>query len=389
MSQPQLPKDFGFGEDEEMLRDLARKLLSDELPIEKLRQLVAADPSATYEEGQRPPWDEALWKQCIELGWSGLAVPESEGGADLALAGIVGLVEEVGRACTPLPIVATLNACYVARAAASDPARALLARIAAGAAASLAITDHTGSWETTRSDVEARGDGEGLRLTGRAYFVQDAFKAAELVVLARNGSAFVLCAVPVDSDGVTLHQDHIHDLTRDQATVQFDNVAVPADRILSTEAGAALASAWPAILTTVAADLTGSSEWQLQTTVEYAKTRKQFDRPIGFFQAVKHPLSDAMVAIDRGRSLVYHAASCIDAGHEDAPKAARMAKSAASDAGRYVSDRSIQLHGGIGFTWECDVHLYFKRSMHNQALYGDAVHQRRALADLIIGPIGG
>jgi alkylation response protein AidB-like acyl-CoA dehydrogenase len=161
--------------------------------------------------------------------------------------------------------------------------------------------------------------------------------------------------------------------------------------------------AWPAILTTVAADLCGSSEWQLQTTVEYAKTRKQFDRPIGFFQAVKHPLTNAMIAIDRARSLVYHAACCIDsmlesgeasdldvrtdAQFEQALQNSRMAKSAASDAGRFMSGRSVQLHGGIGFTWECDVHLYFKRSMHNQMLYGDATHQRRALADLLIGEV--
>ena len=148
-----------------------------------------------------------------------------------------------------------------------------------------------------------------------------------------------------------------------------------------------LERAWPALLVAVAADLCGTSEWQLQTTVEYARNRKQFDHPLGFFQAVKHPLVNAMIAIDRARSLLYHAACCIDQEREDAPTAARMAKSAASDAGAFISDRSVQLHGGIGFTWECDVHLFFKRSMHNQALYGDAAHQRHKLADLLIGPV--
>jgi alkylation response protein AidB-like acyl-CoA dehydrogenase len=122
--------------------------------------------------------------------------------------------------------------------------------------------------------------------------------------------------------------------------------------------------------------------------VEYARNRVQFDHPLGFFQAVKHPLVNAMLTIDRARSLLYHAACCIDQGGADAETAARMAKSVASDAGAYVSSRSVQLHGGIGFTWECDVHIYFKRSMHNQALYGDGVHQRRKLADALIGPIG-
>ena len=182
--------------------------------------------------------------------------------------------------------------------------------------------------------------------------------------------------------------DHIHDLTRDQATVSFSGVRVEADAILSRDALAALRRAWPGLLVLVTADLCGSSEWQLQTTVEYAKQREQFDRKIGFFQAVKHPLVNAMVEIDRARSLLYHAACEIDRGSEEAETAARMAKSAASDAGAFISDRSVQLHGGIGFTWECDLHVFFKRSMHNQALWGDGVHQRKKLADVLIGPAG-
>ena len=120
--------------------------------------------------------------------------------------------------------------------------------------------------------------------------------------------------------------------------------------LVSSDGAGTLRRAWPPILTTVSADLCGTGEWQLQTTVEYAKTRKQFDRPIGFFQAVKHPLVNAMIEIDRARSLVFHAACCIDSGSGEAEKFARMAKSAASDAGSFVSDRSIQRHGGIGFT---------------------------------------
>jgi alkylation response protein AidB-like acyl-CoA dehydrogenase len=181
-------------------------------------------------------------------------------------------------------------------------------------------------------------------------------------------------------------------LTRDQATVRFERVRVPAENIVSRDAVGALERAWPSVLVTVAADLAGCAEWQLQTTVQYAKDRKQFDRPIGFFQAVKHPLVNAMIAIDRARSLVYSAACAIDCvaengDPEEALKAARMAKSAASDAGAFISDRSVQLHGGIGFTWECDVHIFFKRSMHNQALYGDGVFQRSKLAETMIGPL--
>jgi alkylation response protein AidB-like acyl-CoA dehydrogenase len=387
----EMPKDFGFGSDEEMLRDLAKKLLDEEMPIEKMRRLVAADPKTTYEEGRRPGWDEGLWKQCVELGWTGLAIPEASGGVGFKMAGIVGLVEEVGRHALASPLIATLNATFVLREAATEQAAVWLERVAEGSSATLAITNQRGAWEHGSPSVVARPTAGGLSLSGNAYFVQDAFKAGFFVVYARREDGenedSVLCIVRPDAAGLELSQDHIHDLTRDQATLRFDGVSVAEADIVCFSGCETLDRAWPAILTTIAADLCGSGEWQLQTTTEYAKTRKQFDRPIGFFQAVKHPLSNAMIAIDRARSLVYHAACCLDSGSEDALRIARMAKSAASDAGRFMSDRSVQLHGGIGFTWECDVHLYFKRSMHNQMLYGDSSHQRRALANMIVGPI--
>ncbi len=392
-TQPQkMPADFGFGPDEELLRDSARKFLDQEMPVEKLRRLVAEDPDAVYTRGEAPAWDEKLWKQMVELGWTGLAVPESAGGVGFRSVGVAALVEEVGRHALPSPLLSTLASSYVLREALTgepSPAAAWLGRIADGAAASLAITNARGSWEPGESGViaEAEPGGDGLRLHGSAHFVQDAGKAELFVVHAIRDDGSYLCVVPADSPGLVVRPDHIHDLTRDQATLVFDDVPVTNDQVVSREGAAALARAWPALLVLVAADLCGSSEWQLQTTVEYARTRKQFDRPIGFFQAVKHPLSDGMVMIDRARSLLYHAACCIDSGSNEAETAARMAKSAASDAGAYLSDRSVQLHGGIGFTWECDVHLFFKRSLHNQALYGDAVHHRRKLADLLIGPI--
>ena len=381
-------KDFGFGADEELLRDVARKFLAESLPVEKLRRLVAVDPEAAYERGERPPWDEGLWKQIVELGWPGLAVPEEAGGAGFKRVGIAALVEQVGRHALPSPLIATLNATFALRAARGEAARAWLARIADGLAASLAITNADGSWEPEDCGVTAQDAPDGLVLSGRAHFVQDAFKADVFVTTARRGSEILLCLVPSDAAGLSLHQDHIHDLTRDQATLHFDGVRVPAEHVVDEDGAAALRRAWPEILVIVAADLCGTSEWQLQTTVQYAKQRVQFDHPLGFFQAVKHPLVDAMLAIDRGRSLLYDAASAIDQGDPGAEIAARMAKSAASDAAAFVSGRSVQLHGGVGFTWECDVHLFFKRSLHNQALYGDGPHQRRRLADLLIGPVG-
>ena len=138
------------------------------------------------------------------------------------------------------------------------------------------------------------------------------------------------------------------------------------------------------MLTIVAADACGAAEWQLQTTAEYARVRTQFDRPIGFFQAVKHPIVNMMCDVDRARSLVYNAACAVDHEPENALRFARIAKAAASDCAAYCSGRSVQLHGGIGFTWECDLHIYFKRQKHNQQLLGDGIYQRTKLGELMI-----
>lgn len=390
MSPGERPGDFGFGEDEALLRDTARAFLDEHLPVEVLRRLVADDPERVYERGEAPPWDPSLWKRIVELGWTGLAVPEARGGAGFRMVGIVGLLEEIGRHALPSPLPATLDVCHVlAASGGSTGAERWLAAIADGATASLAITPERGDWEPARCDVTAVADPHGgLRLDGRAAFVQDARKCDAFLVHARSAEGSRLCRVERDAAGLSLEADHIHDLTRDQATLQLDGVRVEPGAVVSREGERALAAAWPALLLTTAADLCGVAEWQLATTVEYARNRVQFDRPIGFFQAVKHPLVDAMVEIDRARSLLYHAAAEIDRSSPEALRAARMAKSAASDAGSRISDASVQLHGGIGFTWECDVHIFFKRSLHGQVFRGDGVHQRRALAEDLIGPIG-
>ncbi len=380
------PRDFGFGEDEAMLRDMARKMLGERLPLDRLRMLVAATPEPIYDKGERAPWDEQLWAEIVELGWTGLAVGEADGGSDICLAGIAGIVEEVGRHALPSPLISTLMASLVLRAAGGDVASQILKRIAGGTTASLAITNDRGSWEPEDAPLITLEESGALVLNGTARFVQDAFKADIFIASAQLGDALVLCAVEKGADGLSLQADHIHDLTRDQASLHFNGVRVPAGSIVSRDGAAVLGAVWPSLLTLVSADLCGASEKLLQITVAYANERVQFDRPIGFFQAVKHPLVDAMVKIDCARSLLYNAAAEIDAGSANAELAARMAKSAASDAAAYISDRAIQLHGGIGFTWEYGLHIYFKRNLHNQALFGDGVHHRKKLADLLIGP---
>ncbi|MCP4957947.1 MAG: acyl-CoA/acyl-ACP dehydrogenase [Actinomycetia bacterium] len=377
--------DYGFGENEADLRDVAHRFLDDRFPTTRLRELVASDHEAVYDRGEMPAWDPDMWQRLVDMGWSGLAVPESAGGSGISLAGLVGLVEEVARHALPSPLISTFQASLLLAACDSGRAGPSLEAIANGSSATIAVTDRGGSWQLGDCDVSATESADGLVLSGQAGFVQDAAKADMFVVQCTTGEGHALVVVESGADGLRVEGDHIHDLTRDQATVHFDSVRVDGSAVVSNDGMAALAQAWPALLNLVTADLCGTSEWLLQTTVDYAKDRVQFDRPIGFFQAVKHPLVDVMVDIDRARSLLYGAAEAFDIGSSDAITKARMAKSAASDAGSYAADRSVQLHGGIGFTWEHDVHIYFKRTMHNQVLYGDGRYQRRQLAPTVMG----
>ena len=378
------PRNFGFGEDETILRDSARKFLADNFGVEALRRLVARDHRAAYESATQPaPWDERLWQQMVELGWPALAVPEQAGGVGMKMVAVAALAEEAGRAALVSPLITTLLATCVLRECDTPAATAALERVVAGTPMALATTNARGSWAVDDTDVVARA-ANGALLTGTACFVQDARKVGAFVVAARSSAGIGLYVVDADAPGVTIQPDRIVDLTRDQARVTFADVRVSADRVVApgSAGAAALRRAHPALLTVVAADMCGAGEWQLQTTTAYAQVRKQFDHPLGFFQAVKHPLVNMMIAIDQARSLVYNAACAIDSEPEQAERFARMAKASAADMAALCSGRSVQLHGGIGFTWECDVHLWFKRQQHNQLLYGDAAMQRAKLAEM-------
>ncbi len=381
MSQP---ADFGFGPEEQLLRDSARRLLAERAGIEKLRALVAHDGSSAYQVEPPPAaWDAELWRRMAELGWSGLASPAEAGGADLGGVALAALAEEIGRAALPSPLPATLLASCALREAEASAALPWQSRIANGAPAALAISGSRVSWEPGDSEVRVEVRGGETRLEGTAHFVQDARKAEFFVVSARSPAGLGLYCVESGSPGVTLHPDRIVDLTRDQARVELRGVALPREAVVAApgQGEAALRRAWPRLLMLVAADLCGAAEWQLQATAGYARVRTQFDRPLGFFQAVKHPIVDMMLRVDGARSLLYAAACALDHEPERAERAARMAKAAASDAAAFCSARSVQLHGGIGFTWESDVHLYFKRQRHNQQYLGDALYQRARLAD--------
>lgn len=371
-------KNFGFGDDEAMLRDSARKFFADNCGADKLHRQVAHDFRIDREI--ECIWDKDLWKQIAELGWTAACVPESAGGIGMPLVAAVALAEECGKAAFPSPLISTFNTTFVLRECNSDEAIKALGDIAGGKPATLAITNRQGSWHAGDTDVRF----EDGKLNGTAWFVQDAGKADTYLVSAQADGGVGLYLVSAGADGVKVHADAIIDLTRDQAHIEFSNAS--AIEVAAPGQGqAAIEAAMPAILCIVSADMVGAGEWLLQTTAEYARTRVQFDRPLGFFQAVKHPLVNVMLEIDRAKSLTYNAACAFDEEPEEAERYARMAKSAASDMAVFSSSRAVQFHGGIGFTWECYVHLFFKRQMHNQVLYGDGKYQRRKLADMLIG----
>ena len=368
------PLNFGFGEEATLLKESARKFFADNLPVDQLHQLVAGDP-----DPNRSPqclWPQGLWQQMVDLGWTMLAVPESAGGLGMPVVAVAGLVEELGRAAFPCPLLPTLNATYVL--AASDKAEEALADVAQGQSATLAITNRHGDWDVSVSEVIC----ENGKLNGTAWFVQDAAKVDKLLVSANAATGLSLYWVDAAAAGVDIVADGIVDLTRDQAHVVFEDVVA---QEVSSDGVTALQQAFPAIWTLLSADIVGAADWKLKTTVENANARQQFDRPLGFFQAVKHPLVDVMVQIDQSRSLVYGAACAIDTAPDSALQKAHMAKASASETAAFASGRSVQFHGGIGFTWECFLHLYFKRQKHSQMLWGDAAWHRAALADLLLG----
>jgi alkylation response protein AidB-like acyl-CoA dehydrogenase len=369
MSQP---NNYGFEEEAALLKDSARRFFAEKLPVDALHALVAQDCAP----GRAPAclWREDLWQEMVELGWTSLAVPEEAGGMGLPWVAVAGLLEEAGRAAFPSPLTSTLQ-CTALLAALGEAAHGPLAEIVEGRSATLAVMNGKGRQEPVALRVENGA------LSGEACFVQDARKCERLLAVAREGDDTALYWVTTDDPAVHISADTIVDLTRDQARVRFD--AVRGER-LAGDAGAAWQAAQPVLWTLAAADMVGAAEWQLATTVEYAQQRKQFDRPLGFFQAVKHDLVNVMVDNDAAKSLLYSAACALDCEPRRARQLAHMAKAMASDSAAFASSRSVQCHGGIGFTWECFVHLYFKRQLHSQLLWGDAAWHRARLAELVL-----
>jgi alkylation response protein AidB-like acyl-CoA dehydrogenase len=309
-----------------------------------------------------------------EQGWLGVELPDAEGGLGLGMVEVAVLCEQLGRRVAPAPFVPTvlcLGALDTARG--DDGVEPEVLDMLAPWIARLAAGDAIGSVVWAGDTVTARPDGGRWLLTGRLGPAQYA-SVADLVLVAADDAVYAV----VPADGARPDQEPSMDRTRPLAWLDLD--ATPASRIGGTEAASLLLDR---AATAAAAQLLGSSERALEMSVEYAKDRRQFGHPIGSFQAVKHRLADALVDVEAMRSSAYYAAWCLGSRDPDASIAASMAKAWCSDASRRIMASAMQVHGGIGFTWEYDLHLYVKRAQLDAASFGTASFHRDRLAGLL------
>ncbi len=376
--------DFGFNEDQELLRDSARAFLEKECPMTLVRRLMAE------EEGHDP----ALWRQMAALGWLGMMIPEEDGGIGLSFVEMALLLEEMGRVVLPGPFFSTAvcSASLLSAQATGPAARALLPGIAAGEIrATIAWLESSGQLAPEAIEAEWSPVSGGVELRGTKVFVPDAIGADWLIVAAREAgsegpSGIDLFLVPGKADGVTMTGLKTLDQTRKQAEVCLDAVRVPlADRVGAKGSGwRQLERLADAARAGLAAESCGGAARILEMSVDYAKVREQFGKPIGSFQAIQHKCADMMVKVESGRSAAWYAAWAIASGSPEAHLASAMAKAYCSDAFREVAGEGIQIHGGIGFTWEHDMHIYFKRAKSSEVAFGDSVWNRETIAQEIL-----
>lgn len=353
-----------------MLRAASRDLLADHAPIDAARAESAVDDV-----------DSALWRLAGEFGWPGLAVPEEHGGAGQGLVELALVAEEIGRAAARGPFLSTaLVGRALTRGGSARLRASVLPALAAGTDwATWAFAEPRAPWTLDGVHATARTDGDAVVLDGVKTAVQDAGGARWLLVTARHNGVPTSFLVDRDTPGVTVRRQQTLDLTRAFYEVRLDGVRVAPDRRVDGDVQRLLDDA--SVL--LAAETLGVLDQLLEMTVEYMKVRVQFDRPLGTFQAVKHKCATMAMLVHGTRAATYYAAMAADAGTEDAARAACVAASYSSAATGDVAGESLQLHGGIGFTWEHDLHLYLRRAEADGALYGDATVHRDRLCGLI------
>ncbi|HUC11748.1 MAG TPA: acyl-CoA dehydrogenase [Stellaceae bacterium] len=375
--------DIGFTEEQELLRETARKFLEAECDSRFVRERMATAEAVT----------ESFWRRLAGQGWLGIIYPEEDGGSGLGLIDLVVLMEEMGRRVMPGPFFSTVLLGGAAIAETGSPAqrRQWLPRIAAGEIkASLAWTEPTLRWDAAGIALPAREAGGGFVLSGSKLFVGDAHLSDILVVAARtrDGSTMEdgisLFLIPSDAAGLAVTLMPTIDETRKLCEVRLDNVVLPAAALLGDmhRGWAPLSRVAERATVALCAEMCGGAQQVLDMTVDYAKLRVAFGKPIGSYQGVKHQAADMLVALENAKSLTYYAAWAVDQGEDEAALAVAMAKAAASDMVRRVAGTGIQLHGGIGMTWEHDLQLYFKRAKASEVAFGDASWHRERVARL-------
>jgi alkylation response protein AidB-like acyl-CoA dehydrogenase len=368
--------DLELSDDEAALRDNVRAVLAGICPVAVVRAVF---------EGEDPPAE--LWTRMVELGWPALAIDETVGGLGLGFVELALVAEEFGRAVVPGPFLATTTQFAPAVRELGGPAsRArFLAPVASeGKTGTLAIADDA-RWTGDAVRTRAVRRGEAWAVTGTKRAVVDGATADDVVVIARGEAGLGAFVVP--GAAVTASPRLTLDPTLPLADLHLDNVMVDADRVLA-EPGApgvehALACAVQESVVGLAAMTVGACRQIFEATLAYAKAREQYGRPIGSFQALKHRLVEMYVAVERATALVYYAALAIAEDIPNRALAAAAAKAAAGDCQRLLAQDGLQLHGGIGFTWEHDLHFWLKRAKAGDALFGDAVAHRAALARLL------
>ena len=372
--------DFGFSEEQEILRRSARDFLERECSMTFVRRMIDDETGFSSE----------VWRQIAELGWLGLAFPESVGGAGLSFIDLAILLEEMGRVALPGPFFSSVllgGLAILEGGSDEQKARWLPSLVEGRLKATLALVEANGAIDGSGIETVATIDGAGYRIAGTKLFVPDAHVADLLLVVARTTKKggpedLSLFAVEVPSRSVRVSLTPTLDPTRRWAEVVLDQARVGAEERIGPAGGA-----WP-ILSRVldrakvglAAEMCGGAERALEIAVEYAKVRTQFDRPIGSFQAVQHLCANMLLQIEAAKTATARAAWALASDDPEAPLAAAMAKAKASETARAVAADAIQVHGGIGFTWEHDMHIYFKRAKASELTFGDANRNRELVA---------
>ena len=363
---------FDLTDEQQAIRSTAHDFLASRYRSERIREL------AESEQG----FEQSDWDEMAELGWPGLALPEEWGGQGLGIVELAVLFEEMGYALAPSPLLSTTVAGLALAANGTDEQRERWLRpLASGELrGTLALFDAGTPATLGNFEMEAKAEGDGFVLDGEKVLVMDAASADVFLVATADGRRHL---VERGAEGVAVTAEDSIDLTRRLHSVRFDGVRVGGEATLAGGQEDYLPVLWRACVA-IAAESTGIAQRTMEMAVEYAKDRQQFGRPIGAYQAVSHRCAQMLLETENSRSAVYGAAWAADAEPESLPLAASMAKAYASDAGWRVPDASIQVHGGIGFTWEHDLHFFLKRGRANAATFGDARWHRERVADAVL-----